>query len=147
MPAGKRGELPGFEQPSVGVVLEREEDSSPPNVLVAFETGTGMPAVSRELLIGRRHELLALSFGLANEEHERRRWVAGVWGVAPPPAQEGVVAPELLVVLVDAAGAVVLDEDGPLVAVVAGEFKDRVGPEQSGAGVAEVLGGPVVFEA
>jgi hypothetical protein len=69
------------------------------------------------------------------------------YGVEPPQAQEGVVGAELLVVLVDAAGAVVFDEDGPHVAVVAGEFKHRVGSEQPGAGIAEVLGGPVAFEA
>jgi hypothetical protein len=41
MPGGKRGELPGFEQAVVSVVLEREEDSSPADVLVAFVTGAG----------------------------------------------------------------------------------------------------------
>src|SRR5215207_4470853 len=147
MPGGESGELPGFEHAVVGVVLEREENPSPANVLVPIEIGAGMPVVSGELLIRRGYELLSLFLDLAHEEHERRRWQVGVWGVAPPPAQEGVVAAELLVVLVDAAGAVVLDEDGPQVAVVAGEFKLRVGSEQSGAGVAEVLDGPVGFEA
>ena len=49
---GTRG-APGFEQAVVGVVLEREEDSSSADVVVAFEAGAGVPAVSRELA-GRR---------------------------------------------------------------------------------------------
>jgi len=49
--------------------------------------------------------------------------------VAPPPVEEGVVASELAVVLVDTAGAVVLDEEGsnPVFAVGALDLEDGVG--------------------
>ena len=68
-----------------------------------------MPAMTGELVIGGRHERLALVLGLAYEDHERGFVEFGVFRVAPPPVEEGVVASELAVVLVDAAGAVVLD--------------------------------------
>ena len=40
------GQLPGFEQAIMGVVLEREEDASPPGVFVVDGIDAGVPETS-----------------------------------------------------------------------------------------------------
>jgi hypothetical protein len=40
------GQLPGFEQPIMGVVLEREEDPSPAGVVVLAGIKVGVPEMS-----------------------------------------------------------------------------------------------------
>jgi hypothetical protein len=90
-------------------------------------------------VVGGREELLALVWGLADEYDERETCPVCVGRVARPPAQEGVVAAELVEVLVDSARAVVLDEDRSYVAVVAGELEQGVGSQRSGARVIEVF--------
>jgi hypothetical protein len=61
-----------------------------------------------------------------------------VW---PPPAQEGVVAAELVEVLVNASSAVVLDEQLPAAGLIgAFDFQDGVGSDRSCAWVSQVFG-------
>jgi len=69
--------------------------------------------VTGELVVGGGQEAVALFFVLADEEHVRRRPLIAGLRAAPPPGEEGVVAAELLQVLVDPTGAVELDQEGP----------------------------------
>src|SRR3954468_11023326 len=105
--------------------------------------------MSGELAIGGGDELCSLLLVLADEQHERRRVAPGEMRVAPPPGEEGVVASKLLVVLVDPACAVVLDEQKARArrVRVASDLEHRVGPDGPWSGVAPALGRPVVVEA
>lgn len=95
------------------VRLDREDDVTSSQVAVAFRRGARVPVETGELPVGGHHEAVVLRFVLANEDHERRLTHVAVLGVAPPPGEEGVVATELLEVLVHPAGAVELDQKGP----------------------------------
>src|SRR5205823_4236784 len=66
-----------------------------------------------------------------------------------PPGEEGVVAAELLIVLVDSPGAVVFDEQQTSTALarVARNLKDRVGADGAWPRVAQALGRPLVVKA
>jgi hypothetical protein len=128
-------ESPGFEHAVVGVAFEGEEDASAADVVVLLGWGAEVPTVARQLAVGGVEELVALVFVLADEEHVRRV-VAISQGVAPPGAEEGVVAAELVVVLVDASCAVVFDEELPAAGLgVAFDFQDGVGSDRSRAWV------------
>src|SRR4029078_160836 len=105
------GQSPGYEHTVVGVALEREEDASAADVGLLFRRRAGVPAVADELSVGGGEEVTALAFVLADEEHEGRELGVDEGGMAPPRAEEGVVPAELVVVLVDASSAVVLDEE------------------------------------
>jgi len=67
---------------------------------------------------------------------------------AAPPAQEGGVATKLLIVLIDATGAVVLHEHSPrrLIATTALHLEDGVGAHEPGARVAQALRRPVTLQ-
>jgi hypothetical protein len=80
-------------------------------VVVLFRRGARVPAVARQFAVGRIEELAALVFVLTDEEHEWRLVGVDRGRVAPPRAEEGVVAAELVEVLIDASSAVVLDEE------------------------------------
>ena len=125
------GEAPGLESAGVRVVLDCEQDSSPSDVLVAFGWSGGVPAVPGQLAVAGVEELFALLGVLADEQHVRRRVGVAVRGVVDPGAEKRVVAAELVVVLVDASGAVVFDEQRPGRAVwPGGEFEDGVGAKR-----------------
>src|SRR5439155_16321929 len=102
----------------------------------------GVPAVSGELTVGRGDEVVAMLLVLADEDDER--WHAPVREVRPlpPPREEGVVAPELLVVLVETTGAVVLDEQEPSRGsrVFPRDLDNRVGADGTWPWVAETFG-------
>jgi hypothetical protein len=84
---------------------------------------------------------------LANEEDEGRLASFSVFRVAPPPGEVGVVAAELVVVLIGAAGAVVFDEEEPrALAAPVGDFEGGVRDEGAWLRVAEAFDGPVVVE-
>ena len=69
-----------------------------------------MPEVGGQLDVRAGEEVVALGSVLADEEDVGCVATGPQVGVAPPPGEEGVVAAELVVVLVDAAGAVVFDQ-------------------------------------
>lgn len=73
----------------------------------------------------------------ADEHDEWHGVLAGEAGVTPPPAGEAVVPQELLEVLVDAPGSVVLDEEeGGAVAVTPLDLQHGVGAHESESGIA-----------
>lgn len=119
----------------MGVVFDGEQAVPAADVLVVVGVETGVPAVSGELTIRGGHELLALLFVLADEEDVGRLVAVGVSRVVPPPVQEGVVAAELREVLVDATGAVVLDEECADDDVAIDAFENGVGSDQPGVAV------------
>ena len=65
-----------------------------------------------EFLVGPRKEVVALCLVLADKQDVGRVALVRELGVAPPRPDEVVVAAELVEVLVGAAGAVVLDQEG-----------------------------------
>ena len=136
------GEAPRLENAIVSVALKGEEDATAANVVVLLAWGAWVPAVARQLAVGGIEELAALAFVLADEEHERRLLVVDEGRVAPPRAEEGVVAAELVVILVDASGAVVLDEEQPAADFVAlaFELQPGVGAYRACAWVTEPFG-------
>lgn len=71
--------------------------------------------------------------GVLADEHDE----AAKIGRAPPHGNQRFVAQELVVVLVDAAGAVVLDEDAH-VAIGGGDVEERVGLDRAEAVVVDV---------
>jgi hypothetical protein len=81
----------------VHVGLDGEEEVVAAGVFVALWSVAWVPEVAGEFAVGGVEEGFELLFVLADEDDERRDAVVGEWGVAPPPAQEGVVAEELLV--------------------------------------------------
>src|SRR5829696_10228376 len=83
---------------------------------------------------------------LADEQHERGVIVVREHRVPPPPAQEGVVAQELAVVLVDSPGAVVLDQVGAAATVSALDFQDGVGSYETRCGPSQAPDRAVVVE-
>src|SRR5215207_7267790 len=103
----KRGQAPCLEVSCVCVPLDREQDPPSPHVLVAVERHGRVPAMTAQLAVGGGEELLALALVLADEQHVGERGQVRVGRVADPPAQKGVVAAQLVVVLVDPARAVV----------------------------------------
>jgi hypothetical protein len=113
----------------VGIPLDREQDPPSPHVLVAVDRHSRVPAMTGELAVGGGEELLPLGLVLADEQHVGERGQVRVGRVAGPPAQKGVVAAQLVVVLVDPACAVVLDEQRAQDALRSGsDLEDRVGP-------------------
>ena len=109
-PGGNDGSCRTSKRPRWASISTAKSMRCRPTVLITLGRHIGVPAVSRDLAVGRGEELLPLVLVLADEEHERGLLVVGEGRVAPPAAEEGVVAAELVVVLVDASGAVVLDE-------------------------------------
>src|SRR5690349_6078993 len=101
-----------------------------------------MPPMPRELAVGGGEEEGALLIVLADEQHEGRGLAIAEGAVVPPPGQEGVVAMELVVVLVETSGAVVLDEDQPTrrLGVIAGDLEDGVRADRAGVVVMQTLG-------
>ena len=97
----------------VDVTFVAEEDSAAPHVFVLIDGARGVPKVGGELAVGAGEEVVALGIVLADEQDVGCVATGTQVGVAPPPAEEGVVAAELVVVLVGAAGAVVLDQEEP----------------------------------
>src|SRR4051812_47708739 len=121
-------QAPGLEDAGVRVALDCEQDSSPSDVSVAFGWSGGVPAVPRQFAVAGVQELFALFGVLADEQHVGRRVELAVLGVVDPRAEECVVAAEFVVVLVDASGAVVFDEQRPGWAVwPGGELENGVG--------------------
>src|SRR4051794_36969569 len=113
------------------VALDGEQDSSPPDVLLAISWRGGVPPVPSQLAISGVKEPFALLAVLADKEDVWRRVEVPVRGVLDPRAQKGVVAAELVVVLVDAPSAVVFDEQRPgWAARSRGELEDGVGAQQ-----------------
>jgi hypothetical protein len=107
-----------------------------------------VPEVAGELAVGGIEEGLEVFFVLADEQDDRRDAVGGEWGMAPPPAQQGVVAEELFVVLVDPSSAVVFDEVEPGAGRgLAGDFEDGVGSYEACSRVSDALDGAFVVEA
>jgi hypothetical protein len=106
-----------------------------------------MPELARQLTIRDVQEPVTLVFVLA-DEHDVRPIAVREARVLPPPAQEGVVAAELLVVLADAPRSVVLDDEhAAAVAVGSRNLEHRVGTHESGARIAEPFSGLVVANA
>src|SRR5215204_1287338 len=97
----------------VGVAFVAEEDSAAPHVLVLIDGARGVPEVGGELAVSAGEEVVALGSVLADEQDVGCLATGSQVGVAPPPGEEGVVAAELVVVLVGAAGAVILDQEEP----------------------------------
>jgi hypothetical protein len=80
--------------------------------------------VAGEFAVGAGEEVVALGVVLADEQNVGRLGAPAEFGVAPPPGEVGVVAAELVVVLVGAAGAVELEQKQPrLVPCLVGEFR------------------------
>src|SRR3954447_16507488 len=125
----EHGQAPRVVAAGMHVALEREQNLAAPGVLVALWFHAGMPVVALEFVVGGGHELLSLVFVLADEDHEGGLFGVAEACVAPPVVEEGVVAAQLAEVLVDAAGAVVLDEEDPgaRLAVVVIDFEHGVG--------------------
>src|SRR5688500_2087599 len=105
-----------------------------------------MPQVSGQFPVGGVEERRSLLVVLADEQHERGVIVVREQRVPPPPAQEGVVAQELAVVLVDSPGAVVLDQVGAAATVSALDFQDGVGSYETRCGPSQAPDGAVVVE-
>jgi hypothetical protein len=124
------------------VVFGGEQDPPPACVEVVGGGRVGVPAVAGELAVGGVEEHLALLLVLADEQDPGGVLRAFEVAVAPPPAQEGVVAAQLVVVLVDPAGAVVLDQEQPRcsLGVAAVDLEDGVGAQQPRVAVREPLG-------
>jgi hypothetical protein len=80
---------------------------------VLIDGARGVPEVGGEIAVSAGEEVVALLSVLADEEDVRCFATGSEVGLAPPPSEEGVVAAELVEVLVDAAGAVVLDQKQP----------------------------------
>src|SRR4051794_24368583 len=138
MIAWERRQAPDLEAAGVGVALEREQDPPAPDVIGALRACARVPVVPRQLVIGGAHEELALGLVPADEDDERRVVVERLRQALPPPAEEAVVAAELVEVLVDPVGAVELDEE-PAVALVicALELDDGIGADRALASVAQ----------
>jgi hypothetical protein len=112
----------------MGVALVAEEDPAAPYVFVLIDRARRVPEVGGELAVSAGEEVVALGFVLADEEDVRCVATGSQVRVAPPPSEEGVVAAELVVVLVGAAGAVVLDQKEPrALCTVVGDFEGGVG--------------------
>src|SRR5919201_6657478 len=107
MSARERRDSPRAGIFSVHVDLHREQQVLATWVLVTARAVTCMPYMARELVVGGVEEGVALVLVLADEDHEGRDAVVGQFGVAPPGAEQRVVAEELLEVLVESARAVV----------------------------------------
>jgi hypothetical protein len=86
----------------------------------------------REFTAGDVEEGVALVVVLADEDDVGRVAVLREPSVAPPPAEQGVVAQEFLEVLVDSAGAVVLDQKRTGSARAARCFDDRIRSNERG---------------
>jgi hypothetical protein len=124
----------GLEPPDVHIGLGGEECSLPPHVEVFLGWSGRVPEPAGQLVVCSVHELLAVIFVLADEDDEGSIAVR-VRRVLPPPAKERVVAPELLEVLVDAPGSVVLDEEhAAAIAVGPRHLQHRGGTDEPGAG-------------
>lgn len=109
--AGRVGrDAAGLQHAGVGVVLVGKQYPPAAGVDVVGGRGAWVPAVACELAVGGLEEDVALVLVLADEQHPGLGAAVEIARVAPPPAQKSVIAAELLEVLVDAAGAVVLDE-------------------------------------
>lgn len=129
--AGREGgQTPGVECTAMCVFFDGEEDVFAADVLVCFRARARVPVVSGELVVGPVEEVLALMCVLADEEHVGWSVPVAVRGLLPPVVEEGVVAPELVVVLVEPTGAIELDEHGGRLVefAVARELEDGVGP-------------------
>src|SRR5918999_2720681 len=97
----------------MGVALVAEEDPAAPDIFVLIDRARRVPEVGGELAVSAGEEVVALGVVLADEQHEGWFGAAAELGMAPPPSEVGVVAAELVVVLVGAAGAGVLDQKKP----------------------------------
>jgi hypothetical protein len=114
----------------VGVAFVAEEDVAATDVLVAVRAECGVPVVAGEFVVCAGQEVVVLGVVLADEEDEGWLGAAGDFGVSPPPGEVAVVAAELVVVLVGAAGAVVFDkEESRVLASVVGDFECGVGDD------------------
>ena len=141
------GDAPGLEPPAVHVELAGEQHSLPSHVDHLVRSRGRVPELTRHLAVRGVQEPVALVFVLA-DEHDERPIAVREARVLPPPAQEGVVAPELLVVLVHAPRPVELNEDhATAVAVGSRHLEDRVGAHEAGARIAEEFSGPVIADA
>ena len=145
MTVRERRETQGLERSGVHVAFEREEHSPAADVLVAVGVDAGVPAMSGKLVVGGGHELLALLAVLAHEDNEGRFAEIGARGVLPPRVEKAVVATELAVVLIDPAGAVVLDQQHvrPWLVACALDLEHGVRAQQPGLRFAQSLGGPL----
>src|SRR4051794_7406479 len=95
----------------VHVVLDAERDPAPTDVVVLVAPRPRH--VADQLAVRGVDEQEAVISVLAHEDDARRLVEAAEVRVAPPVVQEAVVAAELVVVLVNAARAVELDEVRP----------------------------------
>src|SRR4051794_16914265 len=99
----------------------------PTGVFVSAGAVAGVPDVAGELVVGGVEEGVPLLLVLADKDHVRLDALGREVGVSPPRAQEGVVAEELLEVLVYAARPVVFDEErAAAVGRLALDVDDRV---------------------
>lgn len=97
------------------VEFDGEEDSTAPAGVALARCGW-VPPVAAEFVVGRLHEELALVLVLADEQHVGGRLIAPGTGKARlvmPAGKESVIPAEFVVIFIDAAGAVVLEQDGP----------------------------------
>jgi hypothetical protein len=88
------GDAPCLRQPDVHVALAGEQNSLAPYVHLLVRSRGRVPELARQLAVRGVQEPVALVFVLA-DEHDVRPIAVREAGVLPPPAQEGVVAPEL----------------------------------------------------
>jgi hypothetical protein len=105
---GTAGTRPSVEAAGVHVLLDREEDpvAADEPVPVVVEA----VVVAGQLVVGRVQELVELVLVLTDEDHVRLGCVECLLHQVPPPDEEGVVAADLLEVLVDASRAIELDQ-------------------------------------
>src|SRR5215207_2278057 len=115
VPGRIRRQSAGLALGQVDVAFVAEEDSAAPHVFVLIDGAGGVPEVGGQLAVSAGEEGVALGIVLADEQDVGCVAAGAQVGVAPPPGEEGVVAAELVVVLVGAAGAVVLDQKEPRV--------------------------------
>src|SRR5829696_7442179 len=100
-----------------------------------------------QLVVSAGEEVVALLSVLADEEDVGCVATGPHVGVAPPPGEEGVVAAELVEVLVDAAGAVVLDQEEPWVlCTIVGDLEGGVGDYRPWLRVAQAFDGAFIAD-
>jgi hypothetical protein len=127
-----RGQAARVQLADVGIPFVAEKYVPAADVPVLVRGMRGMPVVAGELVVRARQEVVALGIVLADEEDEGRLGSLSEVGVAPPPGEVAVVAAELVVVLVCAAGAVVLDKEEPrMLGCVVGDFECGVGDDRA----------------